>query len=450
MFKTFINAWKLPELRSKLLFTLLILFIYRIGSTLPVPYVNSDTMAGVVREAGAALGYLSIMAGDAFSKANVFALSISPYITSQIVMQLLTIAIPPLERLAAQGEEGRKKINRITRYVTVALAIVTAYGYYTYLRATPDVLSANGRGFFAGFVIVSCYAAGAALIMWLAEKINDKGIGNGISIILFANIVSSLPLILYQSLIGVIANIEKGDAVSFVVGLIVFLAVIAVAIGIIYFVVRMHSAERRIPVQYAKRQVGRRMYGGQNTYLPLKLNMTGVMPIIFASSIVALPTTIGMMAGVQGNANGTFWEKFLHFFSPANPLYALMSFILIIAFAYFYISISFSPVEVSNNLQKNGGSILGIRPGKPTADYIAKILKRITLIGAIFLGIIAAIPQLATAVMSMFGTSSTDLNAFAFLTFGGSSIIILVGVVIETASEIENQMTMRHYKGFLE
>jgi len=441
--QTFRNAWKLPELRGKILFTLFILLIYRLGSTLPVPYIDSDMMKQIVDANGAALGYLSIMAGDAFSKANVFALSISPYITSQIVMQLLTIAIPALERLAAQGEEGRKKINRITRYVTVALAIVTAYGYYTYLRAS-DVLTKTG--FFEGFIIVSCYAAGASLIMWLAEKINDKGIGNGISIILFANIVSSLPLIVVREFMSLGDKIMTGNTGAFITELLIFAVVLVIALAIIYFVVHMHSAERRIPVQYAKRQVGRRMYGGQNTYLPLKLNMTGVMPIIFASSIVALPSTIGMMCGVSGSPTGGFWQKFIYFFSPANPLYALLTFILIIAFAYFYISISFSPVEVSNNLQKNGGSILGIRPGKPTADYIAKILKRITLIGAIFLGIIAAIPQLATAIMQV----STQTQAVSFLTFGGSSIIILVGVVIEVAGEIENQMTMRHYKGFLE
>ena len=426
MLQTIRNAWKLPELRGKILFTLFILLIYRLGSMLPVPFVNSDLMSQIMNQTGGLFQYYSFLSGEAFSRANVFALSISPYITSQIVMQLLTIAIPALERMAKEGDEGRKKISRITRYVTVALGILTAYGYYTYLRSVDGMLT--NTGVFTGFVIVSCYSAGAAIIMWLAEKINDNGIGNGISIILFANIVSRVPSMVTGAVSTVIANLSNTR--EFIVQLLLFIVAVVIALAMIYFVVHMHSAERRIPVQYAKRQVGRRMYGGQNTYLPLKLNMTGVMPIIFASSIVALPSTIGMMFGKTTESAG-FWGGFLRVFSPRNPVYAILTFIL---------SISFNPIEVANDLKKNGGSILGIRPGKPTTDYISRILSRITLIGAIFLGFIAVIPLFA----SMVGSS------LSYLAFGGSSIIIVVGVIIETVTEIETQMTMRHYKGFLE
>lgn len=435
MLQTIRNAWKLPELRGKILFTLFILLVYRLGSMLPVPFVNSDLMSQIMSQTGGLFQYYSFLSGEAFSRANVFALSISPYITAQIVMQLLTIAIPALERMAKEGDEGRKKISRITRYVTVALGILTAYGYYTYLRSVDGMLTDTGA--FTGVVIVACYSAGAAIIMWLAEKINDNGIGNGISIILFANIVSRVPSMVTGAVSTVIANLSNTK--EFIIQLVLFIVAVIIALAMIYFVVHMHSAERRIPVQYAKRQVGRKMYGGQNTYLPLKLNMTGVMPIIFASSIVALPSTIGMMFGKTSESTG-FWGGLLKIFSPGNPVYAILTFVLIIAFAYFYISISFNPIEVANNLKRNGGSILGIRPGKPTTDYISKILNRITLIGAIFLGFIAVIPLFA----SMIGSS------LSYLAFGGSSIIIVVGVIIETVTEIETQMTMRHYKGFLE
>lgn len=438
MLQTIRNAWKLPELRSKILFTLFILLIYRLGSVLPVPYVNSTFVSELMNSSTGIFQYFNILSGDAFAKANLFALSISPYITSSIVMQLLTIAIPYLENLAKEGDEGRKKISRITRYVTVILGVITAIGYYTYVKNMPGMFGWYGvstltdDGFFAAVVIVACYSAGAAIIMWLAEKINEHGIGNGISLILLANIVSRVPSLVFTA----VREIVQAPTV---LNIIKFVVIALVALGLIYFVVHMSSAERRIPVQYAKRQVGRRMYGGQNTYLPLKLNMTGVMPIIFASSIVALPSTIGLMFGKDATSGGV-WGAILKVFSTQNPVYAILNFILIIAFAYFYISISFNPIEVANNLKKNGGSILGIRPGKPTTDYISKILSRITLIGAIFLGLISTIPLLV-------GLISDD---WSILAFGGSSIIIVVGVIIETITEIETQMTMRHYKGFLE
>lgn len=435
MLQTIRNAWKLPELRGKILFTLLILLVYRIGSVLPVPFIDPVILEQTMDQSSNALMYYTFLAGDAFSKANVFALSISPYITSSIVMQLLTVAIPALERMAKDGDDGRKKIARITRYVTVALGLVTAIGYYIYLR-NMGIVTADGQGVFGSIVMVACYAAGAALIMWLAEKINEKGIGNGISLILFANIVSRVPTMIISLIYNVMG---KTNTTDLIIEIVLLVLAVAVGLGMVWFVVHMHNAERRIPVQYAKRQVGRRMYGGQSTYLPLKVNMTGVMPLIFASSIVALPTTIAMMAG-KSTATTGFWGVMNSLFAPQSWLYAVLTFVLIIAFAYFYISISFSPIEVANNLKKNGGSIMGIRPGKPTTDYIAKILTRITLIGAIFLALIAVVPLVA----SMFADS------FNLLAFGGSSIIIVVGVVIETVTEIETQMTMRHYKGFLE
>lgn len=435
MLQTIRNAWKLPELRGKILFTLLILLVYRIGSVLPVPFIDPVILEQTMDQSSNALMYYTFLAGDAFSKANVFALSISPYITSSIVMQLLTVAIPALERMAKDGDDGRKKIARITRYVTVALGLVTAIGYYIYLR-NMGIVTADGQGVFGSIVMVACYAAGAALIMWLAEKINENGIGNGISLILFANIVSRVPTMIISLIYNVMG---KTNTTDLIIEIVLLVLAVAVGLGMVWFVVHMHNAERRIPVQYAKRQVGRRMYGGQSTYLPLKVNMTGVMPLIFASSIVALPTTIAMMAG-KSTATTGFWGVMNSLFAPQSWLYAVLTFVLIIAFAYFYISISFSPIEVANNLKKNGGSIMGIRPGKPTTDYIAKILTRITLIGAIFLALIAVVPLVA----SMFADS------FNLLAFGGSSIIIVVGVVIETVTEIETQMTMRHYKGFLE
>lgn len=443
MLQTIRNAWKLPELRRSILFTIFILLIYRLGSVLPVPYVDSSFIGEMMGSSTGIFQYFNILSGEAFSKANLFALSISPYITAQIVMQLLTIAIPALERMAKEGDEGRKKISRITRYVTVILGIVTAIGYYTYIKNMPAMYGLTGvktltdDSFFATVVIVACYSAGAALIMWLAEKINDHGIGNGISLILLANIVARVPSLVISSISNIVTQIQAGALK--VSTLVISVLVVVIALAMIFFVVHMHSAERRIPVQYAKRQVGRRMYGGQNTYLPLKLNMTGVMPIIFASSIVALPSTIGLMFGKDASSGG-FWGGFLKLFSTQNPLYAILTFVLIIAFAYFYISISFNPIEVANNLKKNGGSILGIRPGKPTTDFIAKILSRITLIGAIFLGLIATVPLIV-------GLVAED---WSILAFGGSSIIIVVGVIIETVTEIETQMTMRHYKGFLE
>ena len=436
MLQTLKNAWKLEELRKGFLFTIMILIVYRIGAAIPIPYVDSNALYDFFHMAGnetSIFQYFNLLSGDAFAKATLFALSISPYINASIIMQLLSIAIPALERLSKEGDEGRKKIAQITRYVTVALALLTAFGYYTYLRntvwATADGAQHVGflfnRSTFAAIVIIVSYCAGAAIIMWLGEQINEHGVGNGISMILFANIVASLPAQIMSAFTVQSASIKF-------IGALVLVVIMAATM---WFVVYISNAERRIPIQYAKRQVGRKMYGGQNSFLPLKVNMTGVMPIIFASAIVSIPSTIAMF--VPKFANWSFYQNWL---SQRGPVYIAVYFLLIIAFAYFYVAISFNPVEISNNLKKNSGTIPGIRPGKPTADYITKILNKITLIGAIVLGIIAIIPFILAAVNP----------SFAGLTFGGSSIIIVVGVVLELAREIEAKLSMRHYKGFLD
>ena len=428
MLQTIRNAWKIPELRNKVLFTVFILILYRFGAVIPMPFVNGEVLSTLMKQGeGSIFQYLNILSGEAFSKATLFALGIQPYITSSIVMQLLTIAIPALEKMQKNGEEGKKKITQITRYVTVGLGLIMAYGYYMYMRSN-NVLTDNSL--FAAIVIIACYSAGTALIMWLAEKINETGIGNGISLILFANIVSG----------GItMATVLLGYVTSGIGGIIIAVVIIIIALAIVTAVVFVTNSERRLPVQYAKKVVGRKMYGGQSTNLPIKLNMSGVMPIIFANAIVSLPSTIGLLFPTP--AEGSFWFNVRTFFGHTSWFYAVLFFVLIIAFAYFYIAISFNPVEVANNLKKNGGFIPGIRPGRPTSDYISKVLGRIVLIGALFLGFIAVFPL----VVNM-ATGST-LGSIAF---GGSSLLIVVGVALETFRELEAQMTMRHYKGFLE
>ena len=436
MFQTIRNAWKLDDLRKKIIFSLFILLLYRIGAQIPVPFLSPDLATSMAQATqGSILEYLNILSGGAFAQATLFALGVSPYITASIVIQLLAVAIPALERLSKEGEEGKKKLNQITRVVTVALALITAVGYYFMLRngAGSGQSYLTDNGVFAAFVIVACYCAGSSLVMWLAEKINENGIGNGISLILFINIVSRGPAIV-DALIKYVTGQATGKLWS---GLLIGIGGFVIGLAMIILIVFINDSERRIPIQYAKKVVGRKMYGGQNSTLPIKLNNTGVMPIIFASSIVSLPATIGMFFPTKNK----FWTGFFNLFSTDSWLYAVLTLILIIAFAYFYILISFNPVEVSNNLKQNGGSIPGIRPGKPTSDYITKVLNRITLLGAIFLAIIAVFPM----VLNIFTN-----NAMSALAFGGSSIIIVVGVIIETAREIEGQMTMRHYKGFLE
>ena len=446
MFKTLRNAWAIPELRSKLLFTLMILVVYRFGASLPIPFINYDAIQSMANlySGGSIFAYLNILSGDAFSKATLLALSVSPYITASIVMQLLGVAIPAIERIAKNGEEGRKKIERITRYVTVGLAIITAIGYYNILRVEGQNLgvslfpyTSGFSGVFSAIVIIACFTAGASLVMWLAQKIDEQGIGNGISIILFANIIGALP----STFTGLYSSLQYAYATNAqsLAGVIIYgVLTVVIMVASLVFVIYMSDAERRIPVQYAKRTVGRKTYGGQNSNLPIKLNMSGVMPIIFASTIVSLPTTVIYMAG-GANSEG-FWGWVYRALSSSSLIYAVVLFALIIAFAYFYISISFNPVEVSNNLMQNGGSIPGIRPGKPTAQYITKVLNKVVLMGAFFLSIIACIPVILNVV------SGGLLNV---MSFSGSTLLIVVGVALETVREMEAQMTMRHYKGFL-
>ncbi len=408
---------------------MLILLLYRLGSCIPVPYVNALVVESSFSAlSGSIFDYLTMLSGTGFAQANLFALSVSPYITAQIVMQLLTIAIPPLERLSKEGEEGRKKINNYTRYLTIALSLITAYGYYNLLRNSHGTLLEEGETTLGMLVMVACYCAGASLVMWLADKINEGGIGNGVSMILFVNILSGGA----QAASTLIAQIQRGGFLN------IFFAILSVIImlAVLVLIVFITNSERRIPVQYAKRVVGRKMYGGQSSNLPLKLNMAGVMPVIFASSIISLPATIGAFTNPKG-----FWKKFIDFFSPSSWFYVVFSIVLIVAFSYFYISISFNTVEVSNNLKKNGGFVPGIRPGRPTAEYIKKILNRVTLIGALFLIIIAGLPMLASLLAPQY---------LGILTFGGTSLLIVVGVALETVRELESQMAMRHYKGFLE
>ena len=436
MFQTFKNAWKVPEIKNKLLFTLLIVILYRIGANIPVPYVDE----GVFKEAsemmaGTILQYLNIISGEALAKATLFALGVSPYITSSIVVQLLTVVFPKLQEWSKDGEEGRKKINFMTRIITVILALVTSIGYVFYLDGNHWLT--EELNFFRAAVIVACYCAGAALVMWLAEKINEKGLGNGISMILFANIIAGTFTLLSNIWTGIMPA-SGFNWVGLVIGIIELLAILAA----IVLIVKVTDAERRIPVQYAKRVVGRKMYGGQNTNLPIKVNMSGVMPIIFANSIVGIPAII---ISFTGSTSG-FAKWIEKWFNYDTWPYLIVFFALLIFFAYFYVEISFNPVEVANNIKSNGGAILGIRPGKPTVEYITKVLRRITLVGALFVAIIAVVPMIAVVIESMIGKSAY----FSNIAFGGSSLMIVVGVVLETVRELEAQLTMRNYKGFLD
>ena len=434
MFQTLKNAWKVPELKSKLLFTLVIVILYRIGSVLPVPYVSADVMNSFNQAAaGSIFQYLNILSGDAFARATLFALGVSPYITSSIVIQLLTIAIPALERLAKEGDEGKKKLTALTRLVTVALALITAIGYALFLKngINGQSMLVPGTNVFHLIVIIACYCAGAALVMWLAEKINESGIGNGISMILFAGIVSRGP-----ALISSLWTMLFKNGKFSVIGLLLVILSLAITLAVVGFVVFMTHSERRIPIQYAKKVVGRKMYGGQASNLPIKLNMSGVMPIIFAGSIVSIPATFASFFPNVG-----FFTSIAENFSYDSWFYIVLYLILIVAFSYFYIMISFNPVEVANNIKNNGGAIPGVRTGRPTVDFITKILNRITLIGGIFLCIIAGFPMIINAVSG---------GQFTGLAFGGSSLLIVVGVALETVRDLEAQITLRNYKGFLD
>ena len=431
MFRTFLNAFKIPELKKKLLFTGLILVLYRIGACLPVPFVEASTLTQQMElYSGSAFSLLNLFSGNSFTQSTLFALGVSPYITASIVVQLLTVAFP---KLAGAGEEGKKRMQNLTRYMSIGVSLVTAIGYYMLVKNNGAIMDGHDTFFFA-VIIVACYCAGASLVMWLGEMINAHGIGNGISLILFANIISGVPAIINMLFNTVVDEPLWGS-------IFVFFSVLLM-LALIWLVIYISDSERRIPVMYAKKVVGRKMYGGQNTSLPIKLNMTGVMPIIFANAIVSIPSTIRMFVTPT---KGTFWDKFFNAFTTESWVYAVLSLVLIIAFAYFYSAISFNPIEVASNMQKNGGSIPGIRPGRATSDFITKVVSRITFIGALYLAVIAVLPVVIQLILSIF--SDYSIAAFAF---GGTSIIIVVGVILETTREIEAQMTMRHYKGFLE
>ncbi|MCQ2385071.1 MAG: preprotein translocase subunit SecY [Clostridia bacterium] len=465
MLQTLKNAWKLPDIRKKILFVLFILLLYRVGTVVPVPFVNSTNFASVF--GGTILEYMNTLSGGSLEQATLFALGINPYITASIVIELLTVAIPALERLAKQGEEGRKKINNLTRYATVILAVITAIGYY-FLLKNNGMLAASGKTTLGAVTIVISYCAGAALVMWLAEKINENGLGNGISLILFANIISSVPSKLIRLVDLCAVGFRAGSStVKFGIIAIVFaIVLVAFVLAMMVFCVFVTGSERRIPVQYAKRVVGRKMYGGQNSNLPIKLNMSGVMPVIFASSIISLPATIMALCSVKAQPSyaecSTFWEKFYLFMGSDGWFYPVLMFILIIAFSYFYIQISFNPVEVSNNLKQNGGTIVGVRPGRPTAQYIQKILSKVTLMGAFFLSIVAILPIIlvplglepaVTGILSgVYGSLLGQYHASYYVssfTYGGTSLLIVVGVALETVRDLESQLSMRNYKGFL-
>ena len=441
MIQTIKNAWKIPELRKKIMFTVFALLIFRLGSAVPVPFVNTTLLGNYLNNmSGTIFGLMNAMSGGAFATATVFALGVQPYINSSIIIQLLTVAIPALERLQKEGgEEGRKKIAAITRYTTVAIALLQGFGYYTLIKANGLLNLGGMNGVWAGIVIVVSFTAGSAFIMWLGEQITEFGIGNGISIILFAGIVSRVPSMVQTLWLGVTNNISgiSGDnvfslpwwgAVLIVVGM----------LAIVVFIVFISNAERRLPVQYAKRVVGRKMYGGQSSHIPMKVNLSGVMPIIFAQSIASLPATIGAFAGWDTTTEG-FGGGLMRVFDTAGLLYSVIYFLLILGFSYFYSTMQFNPIEVANNLKKNGGFIPGFRPGKPTADFIHKVLNKITLFGALYLSVIAIAPII-----------TQNLTGARNLAIGGTSIIIVVSVALETMKALEAQMLMRHYKGFLE
>ena len=464
MLQTIRNAWAVPELRKKMMFTVFALLIFRLGSAIPVPYIDASTLAlHLESQSGTILGLMNAMSGSAFSMATVFALSIQPYINSSIIIQLLTVAIPALEQLAKEGgEEGRKKIASITRYTTVAIALLQGFGYYSLIKSYNNggLIDAAGMpSWWIGVVIVLSFTAGSAFLMWLGEQITEFGVGNGISILLFAGIVSRVPRMVSDCITGVSMwnGVHNGSITAesiaaanpsvytsteaaqayldrMVLAPWLIPVIIIGMLLLVVFIVFISNAERRLPVQYAKRVVGRKMYGGQTTHIPMKVNMSGVMPIIFAQSIASLPATIGAFAGWT-----TDNSVLMKLFDTSKPFYSILYFLLIVGFSYFYASMTFNPIEVSNNLKKNGGFIPGFRPGKPTADFITKVLNKITMFGALYLSVVAIAPIITG---NIFGYHS--------LAIGGTSVIIVVGVALETVKQMEAQMLMRHYKGFLE
>ena len=445
MFKTLKTAWGIPEIRKKILFTLFIIAVFRLGCVLTVPFLNTDIVQSWMQEKasnGNFLEYLDILSGGALSKATMFCLGVTPYINASIIIQLLTYALPPLERLQQEGEDGRKKLNKITSYVALGLSAFMAVAYYLTLKnMLKDGVSAvtytNGAaGIFTMFVIILSFMAGSTLVIWMGNRINEKGIGNGVSMILFAGIVARIPTDIGQ----IAALVHENPNEYFLKSVIYILIFVAMVVGIVF----MNESERRIPVQYAKRVVGRKQYGGQSTHIPIKVCMSGVMPIIFAMSFMSLPSMFAMFwKPVETiTEETTFWQKFyynfVNFFNTKSYSYAVLYFILIILFNYFYVAIQYNPVEMANNLRQSNGGIPGIRPGKPTSDYIQRVLSKIGLVGAVFLGIVAVFPIIFV-----------NLTHLDVSSMGGTSILIVVSVAIETVRTLESQLMMRHHKGFL-
>lgn len=446
MFQVFRNAWMDTQLRKKILYTLFIIILFRLGSNIFVPFLNNEAIQ-TMTDGASLLNYLDVMTGGSLGKGTLLAMSITPYINASIIIQLLAVAIPPLEKLQKEGEQGRKKLNTITKIASLVIAVLQAVSFYFLLRNGTtdsndnhvailkygDVYESNPDMFavvLSAIVIVACFVAGASMIIWLGDRINEKGIGNGISMILFAGIIAGLP-----SAIQYFVDIVRTEPAN--IGFVLLAIVIFAAM--VWFVIYMTNAERRIPVQYAKRVVGRKMYGGQSSHIPIKVAMSGVMPIIFAMSLMSLPQTILSFFQITSSSEG-FWGGFLRVFNQSTPLYAVIYFLLIIAFNYFYVSIQYNPIEIANNLKKNNGAIPGYRPGKPTSDFIYNSLNKITLIGAIFLGIIAIFPIiLALCVPALSGVY-----------IGGTTILIVVGVALETVRTLESQIMMRHHPGFLD
>ena len=451
MFQTLRKAWGVPEIRKKILYTLLMIILFRFGCAVAVPFLNTDvvkTWMDTNATDGGFLDYLNTITGGAMSQATVFSLSITPFINASIIMQLLTYALPPLERMRDEGEEGRKKIDKITAVVAMFLAVFMSFAYYLTLRNMKDVKDesgtvignalkymSGGEGVFAAFVIIACFVAGALIVVWMGNRVSDKGIGNGISIILFAGIAARFPTdaaLLFTLTKNSIKNGQNGKYLWITIAYYLFI------IAEIAFIVYMNEAERRIPIQYAKRIVGRKQYGGQKTHIPIKVIMSGVMPIIFAMSFMSLPSAVQILK--PNPHDGSFYAKFCDFFSTRSWGYAVIYFLLIIAFNYFYVSIQYNPIEIANNLRQSNGGIPGIRPGKPTSDYIQRVLNKISLVGAIFLGIIAVIPIFISMADDQLRT----------LSMGGTTILIAVSVALETTRTLESHLMMRHHKGFLQ
>ena len=433
MFETFRNAWKTEDLRKRLLYTLLILILFRLGCAIPVPYITSSALESMFTT-GSMLTYLNMMSGGAMSRCTIFALGVQPYINATIIIQLLCVAIPYLENLSKEGEEGRQKLTKISNYTGAAIALLLSIAYYFIIRRMGALKYTDGfAGIFSGIVIVACFTAGAQFVTWMGNQIDAKGIGNGLSLMIFAGIVADWSRV-GSSFQDMLTRAQAGASGYYImIPAMVILALVAVV-----FVVILTNAERRIPVQYAKRVVGRKMYGGQASYIPIKVNMSGVMPIIFAQSIASLPATIGAFAGWTTTSGG-FGGGLMNLFDTTKPFYSILYFLLIVGFSYFYATMQFNPIEVANNLKKNGGFIPGFRPGKPTADFIMKVLNKITMFGALYLSVVAIAPII-----------TGNLVSYHSLAIGGTSVIIVVGVALETVKQMEAQMLMRHYKGFLE